>query len=132
MFLSKNAGAFVPLNSKGIPLSQSTVEPNESVCIVLVALCDIALSLARADAVWTLWMLHHAVSVSMTIGDCTILRPTWFQYDTEGLVLHTRASISLESATLVFILYVGLVGYRTKKLRQAFNIFDATVDKIIT
>jgi hypothetical protein len=69
-------------------------------------------SFATSDAVWTLWTLQHAVSVSMAIGDHKLLWPTWFQYAMEGLVLQIRASISLESVMLAFALYVGLVGFR--------------------
>jgi hypothetical protein len=157
MFLSKNVGAFTPLNSKDITLSQSTFEPKWSVGIALVAICDIwfhllaarlfgsafpnqflavtllrvmheayiAWSFARSDAVRTLWILHHAVSVSITIADYKSLWPTWFPYATGGLVLHIRASLSLKLAMLVFALYVGLLGSRAKKLRQAYKILDA-------
>jgi hypothetical protein len=86
----------------------------------------IAWSFARVDAVWTVWMLHHAVSANMANGDKKLLLwPTWFQYDTEGLVVPIQAALSPESATLVFALYVGLIGYRSEKVRQAFKIIDA-------
>jgi hypothetical protein len=91
-----------------------------------------AWSFTRADAVWTLWIINHAISVSMAIGDFKLLWPTWFQYATEGLVSEIRAAISLESVMLAFALYVGWVGYRAQKLREAFKIFDAAVDKMIT
>jgi hypothetical protein len=85
-----------------------------------------AWSFARVDAVWTLvWMLHYAVSASIMIGYYKLLWPTWFQYSTEGLV-QIQAALSPESATLVFTLYVGFIGYRAEQIRQAFKILDAT------
>jgi hypothetical protein len=155
MFLSKNTGAFVPLKSNGTRLSQrkwsvgivfaalcdiwihmlaarlfERTFPNQYLVVTLLRVAHeayITWSFATSDAVWTLWTLQHAVSVSMAIGDHKLLWPTWFQYAMEGLVLQIRASISLESVMLAFALYVGLVGYRDEKLRQAVKIFDAKI-----
>jgi hypothetical protein len=104
--------------------------PNQFLTVTLLRVVHevyIAVRFARADADWTLvWMLHHAVSTSIMIGYFKLLWPTWFQYATEGLVVSIQAAISPESATLVFTLYVGLIGYRAEQIRQAFKILDAT------
>jgi hypothetical protein len=106
--------------------------PNQFLAVTLLRVVHemyIARSFARVDAVWRMWILHHAVSASIMIGDYKLRWPMQFQYVTEELVVPIRAALSPASSALVFALYVGLIGFRAEKIRQAFNIFDARQDK---